>query len=191
MLTLGTMSKRDVCLLIVVAVAALFAALWHVPVPAQHPSSTLLAPVAEAPVDAHSARTTAAPHPTRPARETPTATPSPEAEVHVQPPVPLPTENIPLRIVEPDGARSFDVALKEGDDLCANLEEARAEGRLRSLTIDDTWLSTYHSRYVREINGFYDNWTVSVNGTYPGGCSLYRPHAGDAIVWQFGQSEGI
>jgi len=91
-----------------------------------------------------------------------------------------------IQLTDPDGTLSFDVKLNPGDDLCDNLVEARAEGKIRSLLIDDSYLATFGSRYVREINGYSNNWTVKVNDTRPEGCSLYTPKAGDNIIWSFG-----
>ncbi|HEY4516443.1 hypothetical protein A3C18_03765 [Candidatus Kaiserbacteria bacterium RIFCSPHIGHO2_02_FULL_54_11b] len=102
------------------------------------------------------------------------------------------TSTVPYSIVyvqlsDPDGVSNFEVNLNPGDDLCANLVEAKAEGKIRSLLIDDSYLATFGSRYVREINGYSNNWTVKVNETRPEGCSLYKPKAGDYIEWKFGQ----
>lgn len=91
-----------------------------------------------------------------------------------------------VQIIDPDGTGSFEVKLNPGDDLCANLVEAKAEGKIRSLTIDDSYLAVFHSRYIREINGFSNNWTVEVNGIKPKGCSLYKPKVYDHIKWAFG-----
>src|SRR3989344_7364378 len=98
-----------------------------------------------------------------------------------------PLYTVRLQIVEPDGVSNFEVNLNQGDDLCANLVEAKAECKIRSLLIDDSYLATFGSRYVREINGYSNNWTVKGNETRPEGCSLYKPKAGDYIEWKFGQ----
>ncbi len=91
-----------------------------------------------------------------------------------------------LEIIDPDGTSSFEMKLNQGDDLCENLTEAKAEGKIKSLTIDDSYLATFGSRYIREINGYSNNWTVEVNGIKPKGCSLYKPQPGDKIIWRFG-----
>lgn len=106
------------------------------------------------------------------------------------PATPLPTaamqQTVSLHITDPDGTSSFPVTLHSNDNLCDNLTEAKNEGKIKSLTLDASYLSVYHSLYVREINGFNNNWTVSVNGTAPEGCSLYNPKPNDSIVWKFG-----
>ena len=91
-----------------------------------------------------------------------------------------------MTIVAPDGTSEFEVDLRDGEDLCENIEEAKSEGHIRSLTMDNSYLETFGSRYVREINGYSNNWTVEVNGVGPKGCSLYEPKAGDTIIWTFG-----
>ena len=91
-----------------------------------------------------------------------------------------------MKIVAPDGASEFEVDLRDGEDLCENIEEAKSEGHIRSLTMDNSYLETFGSRYVREINGYSNNWTVKVNDYRPEGCSLYTPKAGDTIIWTFG-----
>ena len=94
---------------------------------------------------------------------------------------------VAIQLSEPDGTSNFEVSLNPGDDLCDNLVEAKAEGKIRSLLIDDSYLETFGSRYVREINGYSNNWTVEVNGVKPLGCSLYEPKIGEQIVWKFGE----
>jgi len=98
--------------------------------------------------------------------------------------VPLPTVSITLQ--DPDGTNTFPVDLRAGTDACQVLEEAKAEGKIRSLTIDDSYKESFGSSYVREINGYSNNWTFKVGNTYPHGCSLYKPQTGDTIVWMFG-----
>ncbi|HWY79314.1 MAG TPA: DUF4430 domain-containing protein [Candidatus Sulfotelmatobacter sp.] len=97
---------------------------------------------------------------------------------------PKPIVNIQIR--EPDGTLNFTVNLNSGNNLCDNLTEAKNEGKIKSLTFDNSYMSTMHSAYVREINGYQNNWTVSVNDKTPQGCSLYTPNAGDSITWKFG-----
>ena len=102
-------------------------------------------------------------------------------------PKPPAQATVRMKIFAPDGTSVFAIDLKEGDDLCDNLVEAKAEGKIRSLLIDDSYLETFGSRYAREINGYSNNWTVEVNGVKPLGCSLYEPKIGDQIVWKFGE----
>jgi cytoskeletal protein RodZ len=100
---------------------------------------------------------------------------------------PTQTQNktVNLQIQEPDGTSNFSVSLNPGNTLCDNLTEAKQEGKIKSVTLDNSYMSSLHSAYVREINGYQNNWTVSVNGKTPQGCSLYSPNSGDAIVWKF------
>ena len=95
-------------------------------------------------------------------------------------------QKVHMKIIAPDGTSEFDIDLREGEDLCENIEEAKSEGHIRSLTMDNFYLETFGSRYVREINGYSNNWTVKVNDARPEGCSLYMPKAGDTIIWTFG-----
>ncbi len=97
-----------------------------------------------------------------------------------------PISTVHITVIDPDGSHSFDVQLNAGDDLCANLVQAKAERKIQSLQIDDTYLETFGSLYVREINGYSNNWTVEVNGVKPEGCSLHHPKTGDQIIWRFG-----
>ena len=108
------------------------------------------------------------------------ATPQSQRPVGSQPQM-----SVNITIAQPNATTVFDVELKEGDDLCENLVQAKREGDINSLQIDDTYLATFGSFYVREINGYSNNWTVEVNGVKPTGCSLYRPKSGDNIVWRF------
>ena len=121
-------------------------------------------------------------------------------------PAPVPTSSMPaatapqptvtVTIIDPDGSSTFAVGLKAGADACDVLAEAKTEGKLRSLTLDDSYKSTFGSSYVREINGYSNNWTFTVGGAstkvgaskQPEGCSLYKPQAGDFFVWLFGGS---
>jgi len=117
-------------------------------------------------------------HASSPALQT---APQPQQSAHTQP-----LSSVHVAIVQPNGTATFDVKLNAGDDLCGNLVQAKAEGKIISLLVDDSYLATFGSRYVREINGYSNNWTVEVNGVKPTGCSLYKPKSGDKIIWRFG-----
>ena len=69
---------------------------------------------------------------------------------------------------------------------CDVLQKAKDAGKLKSVTFDDSYMATMHSRYISEINGFANNWTFTVNGSSPLGCSLSQPKPNDTIVWKFG-----
>lgn len=90
-----------------------------------------------------------------------------------------------MQIIDPDGKESFTVNLNPGNNLCDNLNEAKQEGKIKSVNM--TWYASYNSYYVNEINGFNNNWTVNLNGEQPKvGCSQIKPNSNDTIVWKFG-----
>ncbi|MGH7203409.1 MAG: DUF4430 domain-containing protein [Candidatus Levyibacteriota bacterium] len=111
------------------------------------------------------------------ATQLPTATPVPTSQ---------PTSTVSLQIQDPAGTSSFTVTLKTGANVCDVLQETKDEGKISSIIFDDSYMSTLHSRYVNEINGFKNNWTFTINGTTPLGCSLANPKPNDTIVWKFG-----
>lgn len=88
-------------------------------------------------------------------------------------------------IKTPDSSSSFSVEFKDGMNVCDVLQKAKDDGKISSLTIDDSYLSTLNSKYVYEINGYKNNWTFTVNGNSPLGCSLSNPKPNDIIVWKF------
>ncbi len=90
-----------------------------------------------------------------------------------------------MEINDPDGDNSFQVKLNGGANACDVLQESKDEGKINSLTFNDAYMSTLHSRYVTEINGFQNNWTFTINGSSPNGCSLINPQPNDHIVWKF------
>ena len=95
-------------------------------------------------------------------------------------------QNINMQLITPDGTSNFSVVLKSGANACDVLQEAKDEGKINSVTFDDSYVSSLHSRYVTEINSYKDNWTFTVNGNSPLGCSLSNPKPNDVIVWKFG-----
>ncbi len=116
-------------------------------------------------------------------QSTPTSTTVP------QNPTTAPTAVVSTVTVEvkiPDAPASFSVELKDGMNVCDVLQKAKDTGKINSLSFDDSYLSAYHSRYVSEINGYRNNWTFSINGNSPLGCSLANPKPNDTIVWKFG-----
>ena len=115
----------------------------------------------------------------------PTATPTSIPVPTSQPTVPAQT--VTMQVVEPDGTKNFQVILHSGDNLCDNLTEAKNEGKIKSVTLSNAWMSSFHSLYVVEIDGYSNNWTMSVNGISPSvGCSLINPKPNDTITWTFG-----
>lgn len=111
---------------------------------------------------------------------TPTITAQNQAQPTSQPTT-APT--VILQIAEPDGATTF--SLPVIGTVCDELTEAKNEGKIRSVTFSSTYMNSMHSLYITEINGYQNNWTFTVNGTAPQGCSLVTPKSGDSIVWKF------
>lgn len=114
-------------------------------------------------------------------------TPSP-TNTPVATATPTPTPNrktVTLKIEDPEEKTVFDLTTSGAENVCDLLLLAKNEGKIRSLTIDDSYRQSLKSAYVVEINGFRNNWTFTVNGASPRGCSLSTPQAGDVIVWKF------
>jgi hypothetical protein len=95
------------------------------------------------------------------------------------------TSTVVLQLHEPDGNFSYSITLQHGADVCGVLQEAKNEGKLRSLTLDNAYQQSMHSMYVKEINGYNNNWTFTAAGKAPLGCSLYTPKPGDTISWNY------
>lgn len=90
-----------------------------------------------------------------------------------------------MKIITPEGESNFTVELKDGQNACDNLYEAKAEGKIKSLTIKDTYLESMGSLYVYEINGYKNNWILSLNGKSSSyGCSKVFPKVGDVVEWK-------
>ena len=105
-------------------------------------------------------------------------------------PTPVPTaqpisSTVSMQVQDPGGNSSFTVTLNNGANACDVLQEAKNEGKINSVTFNDDYMSTMHSRYITEINGYSNNWTFTVNGSSPQGCSLINPKPNDTIVWKF------
>lgn len=96
---------------------------------------------------------------------------------------PQPIVNLQLK--SPAGSSQYAVKLIAITDACTILTAARDQGYVKSVTIDNSYLSTLKSAYVREINGYYNNWTFKVNGASPKGCSLASITTGDTVVWEY------
>ena len=125
-----------------------------------------------------------------------TKTISLQAEIFIpsSTPVPIPTstvvpikafENVNVEIKAGGSSASFTIETTDSMDVCSIMEKAKDEGKINSLTMDDSYLSTLNSKYVKEINGYKDNWTFTVNGNSPLGCSLYTVKPNDLIIWKF------
>lgn len=111
---------------------------------------------------------------------TPTETPSP---------TPIPSI-INVEIKDPAGDTTFTVQAEDGINACDLLTKAKDQGKINSVTLDDSYLKTFNTLLVKEINGFSDYWTFTVNGQSPDGCSLVTLKNGDQVVWTFDTSGG-
>lgn len=102
-------------------------------------------------------------------------------------PAPTPAPSIVnLTLIAPTGTTNFTVKLIPGADACTVLKQAKSEGKISFLDIDDSYLNTsLKSAYVRQINSFANNWTVKVNGVAPRGCSLVHPQHQDNVTWRY------
>jgi hypothetical protein len=85
----------------------------------------------------------------------------------------------------PGGSTSYAVILSGPTDACRILSLAKAQGKIKSVTIDSTYRQQYGSDYVSEINGYKDAWQVKVNGISPKGCSLVSVTKGDTVTWMY------
>lgn len=94
-------------------------------------------------------------------------------------------ETVTVQIIEPDGTSNFQVMLHSGNTVCDILQTAKSEEKIKSLTLDNSYMDSLHSAYVKELNGYKDNWTFTINGTSPLGCSLASPKPNDNIIWKF------
>ncbi|MEK7570772.1 MAG: DUF4430 domain-containing protein [Patescibacteria group bacterium] len=122
---------------------------------------------------------------------TTTQTISPTTEV-IQTPAtstPTPTSTVAtatLEIQDPTASSRFPIEITNGMNVCDLLQKAKDTGKIVSVTFDDSYMASLNSRYVVEINGYQNNWTFTVNGSSPLGCSLTHPKPNDTIVWKFG-----
>lgn len=98
--------------------------------------------------------------------------------------VPEISQKVNLEIKTQNNTINFSVEIKEGMNVCEILQKAKDNGNISSLIFNDSFMSTFHSLFVTEINGESGNWVFTVNGTSPLGCSLSQPSANDNIVWK-------
>jgi hypothetical protein len=95
-------------------------------------------------------------------------------------------QTVSLEIQTPNGTSQFTIKHIPDSNVCDILQIAKDEEKIESLTLDDSYMASLHSKYVYEINGYKNNWTFTVNGTAPIGCSLIKLQPNDSIVWKFG-----
>lgn len=116
-------------------------------------------------------------------RQASAGTPSIAASSATPTPAPRPAAKLSLSI---NGViTTFAVTLNGATDACTILTLAKNQGYLKSVTLDNSYINTLHSAYVREINGYKNNWTFKVNGTSPKGCSLATINKGDTVTWTY------
>ncbi len=90
-----------------------------------------------------------------------------------------------LQINDPNGNFSFSFTYQGGTNPCSILNNAKNSGDIKSVTINH-YGPPLNSDYVKEINGFSDNWNFSINGnSMPKGCSNYNLNSGDNVLWKY------
>ncbi|MFA6081035.1 MAG: hypothetical protein WC741_01355 [Patescibacteria group bacterium] len=92
---------------------------------------------------------------------------------------------INLEINGPDGNNKFSLTYKDGANPCSILNDAKNDGKIRSVTILH-YGAPLNSDYVKEINGFSDNWNFSIDGSgKPSGCSNYILNKNSTVTWKY------
>lgn len=98
---------------------------------------------------------------------------------------PAPISTVTIQITEPDGIFNFSVAITGNTNPCSILNSAKDEGKIHSVTIQH-YDAPLNSDYVKELNGYSNNWTFKLNGDQkPTGCSNYNLNKGDTVTWQY------
>lgn len=98
---------------------------------------------------------------------------------------PTPQPLVNLRLNSPAGQFTYSIKATTVTDACNILTAAHDQGLIKTVTIDDSYRAVLKSAYVREINGYYNNWTFKVNGVSPKGCSLASVKTGDTVLWEY------
>jgi len=92
---------------------------------------------------------------------------------------------INLEINGPEGNNKFTSNYKDGTNPCSILNDAKNEGTIRSVTILH-YGAPLNSDYVKEINGFSDNWNFAIDGSgKPSGCSNYILDKNSTVTWKY------
>jgi hypothetical protein len=92
---------------------------------------------------------------------------------------------INLEINGSEGKNKFTLNYKDGTNPCSILNDAKNDGKIRSLTILH-YGAPLNSDYVKEINGFSDNWNFSIDGSgKPSGCSNYILNKNSTVTWKY------
>lgn len=117
---------------------------------------------------------------------TPTPTAIIQQETAIKPTSPqAPDNSFKINVDEPDGNLSFSIPFHDGTNPCSVLTDAKNSGNIKSVTVNH-YGAPLNSDYVKEINGFSDNWNFSINGnSMPKGCSNYNLNSGDTVLWKY------
>jgi len=92
---------------------------------------------------------------------------------------------ITLEINSPDGSSKFSLIYKDNINPCSILNDAKNDGKIKSVTIIH-YDAPLNSDYVKEINGFSDNWKFSIDGDgKPAGCSNYKLNKNSTVTWKY------
>jgi hypothetical protein len=126
---------------------------------------------------------------------TPTPQPSPTSSPISSPsptPTPTPTNisTVSIQVRTPAANSEFDIQFENTIDACDILVKAKDEGKIASVTLDDSYLSSFNTLLVTEINGFSNYWVFTVNGESPMGCSLINLNDNDQVIWEFINGDG-
>lgn len=112
--------------------------------------------------------------PTATKTPTPTLTPTPVIET------------VAVTLMQPNGTQNFTVAWQNSMNACDVLKQAKAEGDIASLTLDASYVATFGSPYVYEINGYKDSWVFLINGISSSkGCTSVTIQKDDHVTWKF------
>lgn len=68
---------------------------------------------------------------------------------------------------------------------CDVIKQAKLEGDIDTLVLEESYVTSFKSPYVYEINGYKDNWVFEVNGKSPLGCALVTIEKDDVVVWKY------
>jgi len=126
------------------------------------------------------------PTPTEYSQPTPTISTNSTNSVGSTNPTNTPQQDIiNLEINAPDGNNKFLLTYKDGLNPCSILIDAKNEGKIRSVTILH-YGAPLNSDYVKEINGFSDNWNFAIDGSgKPSGCSNYILNKNSTVTWKY------
>lgn len=116
---------------------------------------------------------------------TPVSSPTPVPTPSLAPtPAPI-VASVNIEIKASGTSSSFILQIEEGINACEVLVKAKNEGKIASVTLDDSYLATFNTLLVSEINGLSNYWVFTVNGESPMGCSLVSLKSDDQIIWEF------